>query len=111
VDVWPDGRAEILSDGILRLRYREGLERPVPYPRGSIVGIEIGLAPVAHTFAAGHGMRLEVSSSNFPKYDRNPNTGAAVAAERSLRVAHQRLIRGGEYRSRLVLPARAGAAP
>jgi hypothetical protein len=111
VDVWPDGRAEILSDGILRLRYREGLERPVPYPRGSFVGIEIGLAPVAHTFAAGHGVRLEVSSSNFPKYDRNPNTGAAVAAERSLRVAHQRLIRGGEYRSRLVLPARAGAAP
>jgi putative CocE/NonD family hydrolase len=104
VDAAPDGPARILTDGILRLRYREGIERAVPYRPGTVVEVEIDMGHTAHEFPAGHAVRLEVSSSNFPRYDRNLNTGRLQALETQMRVARQAVWHGPERPSRLQLP-------
>lgn len=104
VDVAPDGRARILCDGILRLRYRLGLEREVRYRPGQVERITIPAGVTSNVFRSGHRVRLEVSSSNFPKYDRNMNTGRAQADEREMRVAHQEVRYGGKSASYLALP-------
>ncbi|MCX7604168.1 MAG: CocE/NonD family hydrolase [Bryobacteraceae bacterium] len=112
VDVAPDGEARILTDGILRLRYREGVERVVPYRPGTVVEAEIAMGHTAHEFRPGHAVRLEVSSSNFPKFDRNLNTGRSQALETQMRVARQAVWHGPERPSRLELPVlRRGAKP
>ncbi|HVN02815.1 MAG TPA: CocE/NonD family hydrolase, partial [Bryobacteraceae bacterium] len=79
VDVHPDGRAENLTDGILRLRYRKSLDNPELAEPGKISKITIDAGVTANVFQKGHAIRLEVSSSNFPRFDRNPNTGGPVA--------------------------------
>jgi putative CocE/NonD family hydrolase len=79
VDVHPDGRTELLTDGILRSRYRDSLERPTPLQPGRVHELHVDLWATANTFHAGHRIRLEVSSSNFPRFDRNPNTGGDIA--------------------------------
>ena len=89
VDVFPDGRARILCDGILRLRFRQGLERAVRYERGKFERIDIPAGVTSNVFRAGHRIRLEVASSNFPKYDRNLNTGHPQADEKDWRTAIQ----------------------
>lgn len=81
VDVHPDGTALILTDGILRARYRESLSSPTLLTPGEVYRIEIDLVATANVFAAGHRLRLEVSSSNFPRFDRNTNTGGVIATE------------------------------
>ena len=108
VDVAPDGTARLVSDGVLRLRYRHGLERPVSYRAGSVEKITVALGPIAWCFQEGHRIRLDVSSSNFPKFDRNPNTGRLIATETQFRTARQSVFHGGSRPSRLVLPARTG---
>ena len=79
VDVHPDGRAEILTDGILRARYRESMSEPQPLEPGEIYELRIDLWATANVFRAGHRIRLDVSSSNFPRFDRNTNTGQTIA--------------------------------
>ncbi len=81
VDVHPDGRAEILADGILRLRYRESLAAPVPLEPGRVYEVTILVGATANRFGAGHRIRLDVSSSNFPRFDANTNTGGTIADE------------------------------
>ena len=114
VDVFPDGNARILSDGILRLRYRQSLAKPVLASPGTIYQVTIDAGVTANFFSAGHRLRLEVSSSNFPRFDRNPNTGGPIAAETRLLRASQRIYHGAAHPSRLELlvmpPARAVAA-
>lgn len=75
VDVWPDGKAYNIQDTILRARYREGYETPVWMKKNEIYRLELDLHDMAYHLPAGHKLRLEVSSSNFPRYDRNLNTG------------------------------------
>ncbi len=75
VDVGADGAARNLAEGILRARYRDSRERPEPLEPGRVYRVEVGLGSTAQVFAAGHRIRLEVSSSNFPRFDRNLNTG------------------------------------
>jgi len=104
VDVYADGDARNLSDGILRLRYRDGLEKPVPDRPGVVNAITIDVGVTSNVFLAGHSIRLEVSSSNFPRFDRNPNTGRPVADERVLRKAQQTLYHDSQHASRLLLP-------
>jgi putative CocE/NonD family hydrolase len=104
VDVDADGTARILTDGILRLRARHGVERVVSYRPGQVERIEIGLGVLAHSFHPGHRVRLELASSNFPKYDRNLNTGRPQADEKEQRVAHQTVFHGPTRASHLVLP-------
>jgi putative CocE/NonD family hydrolase len=81
VDVHPDGRAESLTDGILRARYRDSLSDPQLLDPGCVYELEIAVGATANTFGAGHRIRLEVSSSNFPRFDRNTNTGGDIARE------------------------------
>lgn len=75
VDVFPDGRAFNLCDGIIRARYRQSLETPVLLTPGKPVEVEVDLWSTSNLFRAGHRIRLDISSSNFPRFDVNPNTG------------------------------------
>lgn len=107
VDVAPDGTAMGLTDGILRLRYRASLERPELAKPGEVYSITIDAGPTSNVFVKGHRIRLEISSSNFPRFDRNPNTGRTVSEETELRTANQTIYHGGHYPSALLLPVMA----
>ncbi|MCX4095688.1 CocE/NonD family hydrolase [Nocardia sp. alder85J] len=106
IDVFPDGKAINLCDGILRARYRDGLEQEVPLEPGTIYEITIDLMATANVFLPGHRIRLDISSSNFPRYDRNTNTGGVIARESEVQMipAVNHIHHGPEHRSRLVLP-------
>jgi putative CocE/NonD family hydrolase len=106
VDVHPDGRAEILTDGILRARYRESTSEPQPLEPGRVYELEVDLWATANVFAVGHRIRLEVSSSNFPRFDRNTNTGGTIADESAaeVRQAVNRVHHDRRRPSHLVLP-------
>jgi putative CocE/NonD family hydrolase len=79
VDVWPNGFAQNLTEGILRLRYRNSQEKPEFANSGEVYHITVDLWATSNVFLAGHKLRLEVSSSNFPRFDRNLNTGEEQA--------------------------------
>lgn len=81
VDVYPDGRALLLTDGILRARYRYSFSHMEMLTPGTIYELHIDLVATANVFQVGHRIRLEVSSSNFPRFDRNSNTGGIIAQE------------------------------
>jgi putative CocE/NonD family hydrolase len=104
VDVFPDGQARNLCDGMLRLRYRNSLRKPELAKPGESYTITIPAGVTSNVFKAGHRIRLEISSSNFPRFDRNPNTGRAVADETELRVARQTIYYGVRQSSHLLLP-------
>jgi uncharacterized protein len=106
VDVAPDGTATILTDGILRTRYRDSHEHPSLLEPGEIYEIQVDMWATANLFAVGHRIRLEVSSSNFPRFDRNTNTGGIIATDKPGDVvqAVNRVWHGGMHPSRLILP-------
>lgn len=104
VDVYPDGRAINLSDGILRLRYRDGLERPVLAEPGKTYAITVSGGVTSNVFRAGHKIRVEIASSNFPHFDRNLNTGGAHGMETKPIVAEQTVYCGGARASYILLP-------
>jgi uncharacterized protein len=106
VDVHPDGRAELVTDGILRARYRDSASAPALLAPGEIYELRIDLAATSTVFASGHRIRLEVSSSNFPRYDRNTNTGGVIAQEGAdaLVEAVNRIHHDRDHPSRLILP-------
>jgi putative CocE/NonD family hydrolase len=110
-DVGPDGTPVNLTDGILRARYREPLAGPSPMEPDRTYEITLDLVATANVFAAGHRIRLEVSSSNFPRFDRNTNTGGAIATEveTDFRPAVNRVHHRRSLPSRLVLPVPAQA--
>jgi putative CocE/NonD family hydrolase len=104
VQVKPDGYARIIEEGIQRVSFRNGPgERELIDP-GEVYEITIEMGSTAITIPAGHRLRLEVSSSNFPKYDRNPNTGEDPLRARVLKTVTQKVYFGGEYRSHIVIP-------
>jgi uncharacterized protein len=106
VDVFPDGRAIFLTDGILRARYRSSLAEPEPLTPGAVCEVRLDLSVTSNVFLPGHRIRLEVSSSNFPRFDRNTNTGGTVTedGEEDVQVAVNRVFHGPGRPSRLVLP-------
>jgi putative CocE/NonD family hydrolase len=104
VDVYPNGEARNLTDGILRARYRESLESPRLLTPGEVYRLTIDVGVTSNVFKAGHRIRLEISSSNFPRFDRNPNTGHAIASARELRRATQTVYHEGDHHSYLLLP-------
>ena len=103
VDVHPDGAAINLCEGMLRARYRNSLSTPELLEPGRVYELTLDLSVTSNVFLPGHRIRLEVASSNFPRYDRNPNTGGLVAAAgpRDVVVAANTVHLG---RSRLTLP-------
>ncbi|MBC8091509.1 MAG: CocE/NonD family hydrolase [Pseudonocardia sp.] len=106
VDVHPDGRAIYLTDGILRTRYRNSLARPELLEPEQVYEVTLDLSVTSNVFLPGHRIRLEVSSSNFPRYDRNTNTGGVISEESAEQavVAVNRVLHGREHPSRLILP-------
>jgi putative CocE/NonD family hydrolase len=107
VDVYPDGRAINLCDGIVRARFRDSLTQPAPIEPDRVYAYRIRVGSTSNLFRASHCLRLEVSSSNFPQYDRNLNTGHDVGWD-SLSdrvVATQTILHDAAHPSHLVLPA------
>ncbi len=104
VDVWPNGYAEILLEGVIRARFRESFSQPRLLTPGKIERFLVDLWSTSNLFRAGHRIRVEISSSNFPKYDRNPNTGHAFGADAELKIAHQRIYHDADHPSHILLP-------
>ncbi|MGA5757745.1 CocE/NonD family hydrolase [Nonomuraea bangladeshensis] len=106
VDVHPDSTAYGVVDGILRARYRHGTDRQVPLTPGEPELFRFPLGSTSQVFKAGHRIRLQVASSNFPRFDRNPQqwTPVATAREEDLRPARQTVFHDGLRASRLILP-------
>lgn len=104
VDVHPDGRPYNLSDGIIRARYRESSDQPTLIEPGKTYRYEIDLWVTSNVFLPGHKIRVEISSSNFPRFDRNPNTGHPFGADAELKKAVQTVYHDAEHLSHIVLP-------
>ena len=104
VDLWPNGFAQNLTEGILRLRYRNSMERPEPAKPGEIYPLVIDLWATSNVFLAGHRLRLEISSSNFPRFDRNLNTGEDQATSTKMQPATNAIYHDKEHPSALILP-------
>ena len=109
VDVSPTGYAKNLCDSIVRARYREGFSRPALLSPNKAYEYEIELGVTGNVFRMGHRLRLEVSSSNFPRFDRNPNTGRPIGLDAEMRPAQQTIFHENQYPSHLVLPVIPGA--
>ncbi|HVA81815.1 MAG TPA: CocE/NonD family hydrolase, partial [Candidatus Binataceae bacterium] len=104
VDVGPCGLARNLTDGILRARYRESRSHAAMLTPGKVAEFTIDLWNTANVFKAGHRIRLEVSSSNYPRFDPNPNTGHDLFADAEVRPAMQTVMHDRGFASHLVLP-------
>ena len=104
VDVWPNGFAQNLTSGILRLRYRNSQEKPELANPGETYHITVDLWATSNVFLAGHKLRLEVSSSNFPRFDRNLNTGEEQARFTRMIKATNVIFHDKAHPSALVVP-------
>jgi putative CocE/NonD family hydrolase len=104
VDVHPNGKSFNLCDGIIRARYRNGPEKAALLEPGKADQFEIDLWVTSNLFMRGHRIRVEVSSSNFPRFDRNPNSGKPLGTDTELLAAKQTIFHDAEHPSHLVLP-------
>ena len=97
VDVRPDGYAQNIAEGVIRARFRESLSNPTLITPSEVHAYTIDLWATSHVFKASHRLRLEVSSSNFPRYDRNPSTGHDFGMDSELRTAQQTIFHENRY--------------
>lgn len=104
VEVGADGTAFNLCQALLRLRYREGFDREVALLPGLPTEVTLSLPPVGIRLLPGTRLRLDITSSDFPAFDRNHNTGAPFHSDATLRPVHVTLLHGPRYPSRLLLP-------
>jgi putative CocE/NonD family hydrolase len=104
VDVFPDGYAMNVAQGIIRARYRDSWERPTLLEPGRVYQYTIDLWSTSNCFLCGHRIRVEISSSNFPQFDRNPNTGNPFGLDAELRPARQTLFHDADRPSHILLP-------
>lgn len=104
VDVYPDGRAFNIANGILRARYRNSMEKAELLRPGEIAEYKIDLWSVANCFLPGHRIRLEIAGSDFPEFSRNNQTGGSIAEDTELRIARQTVYHDKTHLSRLILP-------
>jgi len=87
----------------MRLRFREGFEREVLAEPGEVYELRFELYPTANRFVAGHRIRVDISSSNFPRFELNPNTGGPLGSDRCRRIAQNTLHHDASRPSRVVL--------
>ncbi|MEJ2185223.1 MAG: CocE/NonD family hydrolase, partial [Gemmatimonadota bacterium] len=99
IDVYPDGTAYNLDETIQRMRYRDGYDKQVWMEKGKVYKVVLGPMNTSNYFAAGHRIRIEVSSSNFPRFDRNMNTGGRNYDETEGVVAHNAVHHSRQFRS------------
>ncbi len=110
-DVHPDGRAIHICEGIRRASFRESLENPTPIEPGEVYEYTISLWETSMVFQAGHRIRLEISSSNFPRFARNLNTGLPLGTSDEMKKATQTVFHDARHASHLVLPIIPQAKP
>jgi len=103
-DVYPDGRSIILCDGIVRARFREGFDREVFMTSGAVYELHVPMGVTSVVFLPGHRVRLEVTSSCFPRFARNLNTGEPAATGTRMQLARQAIWHTAAQPSRLILP-------
>ena len=104
VDVDAEGRAYNVGDSIQRARWRDGYKEAKMMAEGEVYELRIGPFFVANRFNAGHRLRLDITSSNFPRYERNLNTGGHNFDETVGRTARNMIHHGPQYPSRIILP-------
>ena len=109
-DVWPDGRSILVCDGILRARYRGSQTDPSLLEPGQVYRFEVNMRATAQTFLAGHRIRIHVTSSDFPRYDRNLNTGGPFGEETEWQVATNTVYHDALHPSHLRLPVMSASA-
>jgi putative CocE/NonD family hydrolase len=102
--VWPNGFAQNLTEGILRASYRESTLEAKPIVPGKVYEYKIDLWSTSNVFLKGHRIRLEVSSSNFPRFDRNLNTGKSASTSDIFVKATNTILHDAAHPSALVLP-------
>lgn len=103
-DVYPDGYSMPISEGILRARFREGIDKIRLLIPNQVYEYDIELTGTANAFLPGHRIRIDITSSNFPQFDRNPNTGDPLGSSAVTRVAVQTIHHGGTNLSHVLLP-------
>ena len=103
VDVYPDGRAFNVLEGVLRARYREGQTKEVWMQGNKVYAVTVSLGDTSNSFGVGHRIRLEVSSSNFPEFDRNLNIGGNNAEGTRWVTATNGVYHSNQYPSHLLL--------
>ena len=101
---YPEGLAFNITDSIIRARYRNGWTNPEPMTPGLPYELEFQLYPTSNVFRKGHRIRLDVSSSNWPRFDVNPNTGGPMGREPRYEPAHQSIYHDAARPSHIVLP-------
>lgn len=104
IDVYPDGKAYPMAEGMLRARFRQGLDKPAKLTPHQVYEYTIDMVGTAVVFQPGHRIRVDVTSSNFPQFDRNLNTGEPLATASKARVARQTVHHGAAQASHIVLP-------
>ncbi len=104
VDVWPNGFVQNLTEGIIRASYRESASTPTPIEPNKVYEYKIDLWSTSNVFLKGHRIRLQVSSSNFPRFDRNLNTGKRAADDASFVKATNTVLHDAGHPSALILP-------
>jgi putative CocE/NonD family hydrolase len=107
----PEGYALLLSEGILRMRYRDGRAREELIEPGRPYSVTIELNPTSNVFKAGHRIRLDIASASFPEYDVNPNTGEPLGRHTHTEAATQTVFVDGMRASHIVLPLQPAPAP
>ena len=105
-DVYPDGKAIVITDGQARTRFRESFERPTLLTPNKETSVTVKLWGTSNLFKKGHRIRVHITSSNFPRYNRNLNSGKAMAeeTEQDIRVANQTIYHNGARASAIILP-------
>ena len=101
---YPDGYALNLTDSIIRARYRNSWTSPELLMPGEVYPLTIVLYPTSNLFVRGHHIRLDISSSNFPRFDVNPNTGGALGESGSIVVAENTIHHDSAHPSHIILP-------
>jgi putative CocE/NonD family hydrolase len=101
---YPEGYEMNLVDSIIRTRFRNGWEREELMEPGQIYAVVITIAPTSNLFQAGHRIRIDISSSNFPRLDANPNTGEPLGRHTHTIIAHNNIYVDHEHPSHVVLP-------
>ena len=104
IDVYPDGKAYNLDETILRARYRDGFDKEVWMDKGKVYKLTLSPMATSNFFAPGHSIRVEISSSNFPRFDRNMNTGGDNHSESKGVIAHNQVFHSAQYPSLVRLP-------
>lgn len=104
IDVYPDGKAYNLDETIQRVRYRDGYDKEVMMEKGKVYEIKMTPMSTSNYFEKDHRIRIEVSSSNFPRFDRNMNTGGNNYDETEGKIATNNIHHGGKFQSRIILP-------